>query len=280
MADNRAVASCSGAPRAFCACAGACASDYKSFCKDVSQGEGRFAACLAKRVAQQKAGNAVGERQAHGWRWRRCDCVLGAVPAARRARAASCAGRLPAGLSCRAPAPARLGPRAGRKVTDKCLDELLQFKLDRSSNINKDVPLGEALLLLLGWGQPAPETTAQERAAAVLRARSAGVQGGRGQALQGRQRRDVPRQHRAVPQVRTRADRAPQWLQLQPPLKGAAHTGNPLRRPGCRVKKAKLGATCKAEVFRVQKEVRRGGRACTGRSAGTPGAAAARIPAP
>ncbi len=31
---------------------------------------------------------------------------------------------------------------AGRKVSDKCMDELATFKMDRSSNINKDVPLG------------------------------------------------------------------------------------------------------------------------------------------
>ena len=33
-------------------------------------------------------------------------------------------------------------PHSGRKVVDKCMAELAQFKIDRSSNINKDVPLG------------------------------------------------------------------------------------------------------------------------------------------
>jgi hypothetical protein len=32
---------------------------------------------------------------------------------------------------------------AGRKVANKCLDELAKFKQDRSTNINKDVVLGE-----------------------------------------------------------------------------------------------------------------------------------------
>lgn len=33
-------------------------------------------------------------------------------------------------------------PRSGRKVSGKCAKELVAFKVDRSSNINKDVPLG------------------------------------------------------------------------------------------------------------------------------------------
>lgn len=39
-------------------------------------------------------------------------------------------------------------PRAGRKVSGKCTKELVAFKVDRSSNINKDVPLGMSLVLL------------------------------------------------------------------------------------------------------------------------------------
>ena len=35
-----------------------------------------------------------------------------------------------------------LVPHAGRKVSGKCTKELVAFKVDRSSNINKDVPLG------------------------------------------------------------------------------------------------------------------------------------------
>lgn len=34
------------------------------------------------------------------------------------------------------------GNVAGRKVGDKCKEHLLQFKIDRSANINKDIPLG------------------------------------------------------------------------------------------------------------------------------------------
>ncbi len=44
--------------------AGACAPDIKTFCKDVSAGEGRVAACLDKRMKEQKQGNVAGERSA------------------------------------------------------------------------------------------------------------------------------------------------------------------------------------------------------------------------
>lgn len=47
-------------------CTGACASDVKAFCKDVSPGEGRVAACITKRLRDQKQGNVQGEGLA-GW---------------------------------------------------------------------------------------------------------------------------------------------------------------------------------------------------------------------
>lgn len=34
---------------------------------------------------------------------------------------------------------------AGRKVNTKCVDDLVAFKIDRSTNINKDVALGACL---------------------------------------------------------------------------------------------------------------------------------------
>ncbi|GFH19709.1 uncharacterized protein HaLaN_16706 [Haematococcus lacustris] len=70
---------------------GPCAADFKAVCKDVAPGEGRLAACLTKRVRQQKAGNVL-----------------------------------------------------GRKVSGKCQEDLLKFKMDRSRNINKDVLLARA----------------------------------------------------------------------------------------------------------------------------------------
>lgn len=39
---------------------------------------------------------------------------------------------------------ARAAVSAGRKVGGKCADDLAKFKIDRSTNINKDVPLGKA----------------------------------------------------------------------------------------------------------------------------------------
>ena len=42
------------------------------------------------------------------------------------------------------------GNVAGRKVGDKCKENLLQFKIDRSANINKDLPLGASRLASTG----------------------------------------------------------------------------------------------------------------------------------
>ncbi len=70
--------------------AGACKPDAAAFCKDVTAGEGRLAACLTKRIKEAKKGNV-----------------------------------------------------AGRKVSDKCADDIAKYKIDRSTNINKDLALGE-----------------------------------------------------------------------------------------------------------------------------------------
>lgn len=39
---------------------------------------------------------------------------------------------------------------AGRNVNGKCQQELLDFKMDRGSAINKDVPLGECACYVAG----------------------------------------------------------------------------------------------------------------------------------
>ncbi len=108
-------------------CPGACNADFKAFCKDVGPGDGRLAKCLSKRVKAQKQGNVVG-----GWHL--------AFPKH--------------GTLCRNGGPPSSWPRvmalpvlfpAGRKVSAKCIEEIGIFKIDRSSNINKDVPLGEPI---------------------------------------------------------------------------------------------------------------------------------------
>ncbi len=65
---------------------------------------------------------------------------------------------------------------AGRKVSDKCLEDLLKLKMDASSNINKNVPLGACVL---GWwgrsprlGSASPTLCRSATAASPLAARA------------------------------------------------------------------------------------------------------------
>lgn len=64
----------SGTP---CYCAGGpCSGDVKAFCKDVSAGEGRIAACLTERLQAQKQGNVAGESLDRARRWQSVPLLL------------------------------------------------------------------------------------------------------------------------------------------------------------------------------------------------------------
>ena len=89
---------------------------------------------------------------------------------------------------------------AGRKVKDKCIEELAQFKIDRSSNINKDIPLGEMLSIYL-----AEEAPALTHMGTRVHDRSPGVQRRCPQSLQGCHGH-FPRQCASLPQVSYRGD--------------------------------------------------------------------------
>jgi len=47
-------------------------------------------------------------------------------------------------------------PGAGKKLTEDCKKEMDAFKIDRATNVNKNVPLGEISFVLatLGWCCP------------------------------------------------------------------------------------------------------------------------------
>jgi hypothetical protein len=86
--------------------------EIKSHCKDIGEGEGRIAACLTKAVRDIRKGNAAGRVY---------------VPF----------------LSVVGPLKKKHLSLAGRKVGKKCMKELSDFKIHRSSNINRDIPLGK-----------------------------------------------------------------------------------------------------------------------------------------
>jgi len=113
---------------------GPCASDAKAFAKDVGVGEGRVAAALSTRIQELKQGNAVGtyvrEQEQRGFPPASATLCSPAVPRAHLYKKLHCT--------------------PGRKVGAKCVKELLDFKMDRGSAINKDVPLGEQQPLLHG----------------------------------------------------------------------------------------------------------------------------------
>lgn len=95
---------------------------------------------------------------------------------------------------------------AGRKVGGKCQDELAAFKIDRSSHINKDIPLGACMSR--HQLQPSIQRSfaacahPANRGACCLCTCSAGLQGGRCQALQQGLRHNFPWQRAGLPQVR------------------------------------------------------------------------------
>ncbi|KAG1672451.1 hypothetical protein FOA52_013237 [Chlamydomonas sp. UWO 241] len=64
----------------------------------------------------------------------------------------------------------KAGNKAGRKLSKKCTEDLAAFKIDRSSNINKDVPLARACKDDVSkWCQYASDTTAPGSVLACLR---------------------------------------------------------------------------------------------------------------
>uniref|UniRef100_A0A7R9V0N1 Golgi apparatus protein 1 n=1 Tax=Chlamydomonas euryale TaxID=1486919 RepID=A0A7R9V0N1_9CHLO len=66
----------------------------------------------------------------------------------------------------------RDGNTPGRKVTQKCIDDIVAFKIDRSSNINKDVPLARACKDdVAKWCQYANDKNAPGSTLACLRAK-------------------------------------------------------------------------------------------------------------
>ena len=77
-------------------------------------------------------------------------------------------GRLAACLSERLN-QAKKGNVAGRTVSDKCEEEVIQFKMERVTHINKDVPLGEQPAAAPGGlGCRSPQGPAHRAAAGQL----------------------------------------------------------------------------------------------------------------
>jgi len=106
----------------LCCHTGPCKADIKAVCKDVSPGDDRILLCLIKRIKQTQQGNTAGK-------W------------------SSLGGLLAPRLSCRKVADATdlLLWFAGRAVSDKCQDDVVQYRIERSRHINKDVALGGSL---------------------------------------------------------------------------------------------------------------------------------------
>jgi hypothetical protein len=72
-------------------------------------------------------------------------------------------------------------PRAGRKLSDQCREELAKFKIDRAQHINQDVILGEQAARRAASPRSSPRAGLLPTSPPPPR--SPGLQGRRGQAV-------------------------------------------------------------------------------------------------
>ena len=96
--------------------AGDCAGDIDSFCSTVTAGRRRLADCLQLQVANEQTGNVQG-------------VFRHLLPPCTATASTHCVPEL-----------------AGRTVKEDCVTELADFQADLTSNVNKDIPLGELIL--------------------------------------------------------------------------------------------------------------------------------------
>ena len=159
------------------------------------------------------------------------------------------------------------GNTAGRAVSDKCVADLVAFKIDRSTNINKDLALGEFVVLFClwsgcggGWGgrQHVLLFCARRRRAAARRSTPARTQQPNSLLLlpprtQSQQPTPPQTKHN---KTKTNPARACKDDVLKLPCKDQSDAKSPGAVVGClRDNRAsKLSPKCEQEVFRTQME--------------------------
>lgn len=117
------------------ACVGKCEKEIEKYCKELEQGEGKLADCMSDIISEIE-NPEIGDRKY--------------TPAHKRTHTFSYTharvhAHVRRGSShvCCVVGPCSVGTGDPLEVSDDCREEVYQFKITRSKNINYNIPLGE-----------------------------------------------------------------------------------------------------------------------------------------